>query len=187
MSCDAFVGVKQPLYAFKKLLREAVLPLSTSQSVVSVRSLQLESVMCSIHGTPDCTSSYCWHTPKFEIGSPSCSITPCSTQCRNTPNAADDVTSAVSPCGSASCSSSSSSSSSSAASSGDQLQTSLTEAERELTLDASVNVSLSDCVCHVTSANDTAHQSHRLPQSMQCAAQRSYPTDTELLQPHSPS
>jgi len=119
------------LYAFKKPLHNAsassiLHPLSANQSLASVRSTTLSmAAMCSAHGTPDRTSSCCWLTPKFEVGSTSCSTTPCSTpRCQNTPNAADDGTNVASPCSSASSSSSSSSSSSG---SRDRLQTSLTE------------------------------------------------------------
>jgi len=194
--CDILVGLKQPLYVFKKLLREAVLPMSTSQSLVSVRSggvaLQRELVACSTYGTPECTSSCFWLTPKFEVGSTSCSTTPCSTRCRNTPNGADDVTNAASPCSS----SSSSSSSSSAASSCDPMQTSLTE------VGAGCSESLAGASAHtqscsvsdepLTSANaatDTARHSDE-PQSMHCTARCSCPrvvSDTELLHRQSPS
>lgn len=45
----------------------------------------------SLHYTPDDSVSSCsWLTPRFKVGSASCSTTPCcSTYCRNTPNAED--------------------------------------------------------------------------------------------------
>ena len=115
------VGVKQPLFVFKKPVHEAALPMSVSsmnvQSVGTV--LPRELLACSARGTPDCTSSCYWLTPKFDVGSTSCS-TPCSTRGQNTPSAGgDDAINAVSP------SSSRSSSSSSAVSSIDAMQTSL--------------------------------------------------------------
>ena len=96
---------------FRKPLHEAAWPLSTSQSVVSgAMSSQLELAAAC---TPDwhCQSSCCWTSPRFEVGStPSCSATPCSTRCQNTPTTVDDVMTATSPCSSSTSSSSSSSS-----------------------------------------------------------------------------
>jgi len=165
-------------------------PLSASQSLVSVRSAGLSLMMCSAHGTPtaDCMSSCCWLTPKFEVGSTSCSTTPCSTRCHNTPSAADDVTNAASPCSSTSSSSSSSSSSS------DRLRTSQVAGYIEPSLDASADMQPSCTLCSVsqTSASGTACQSDKLLSSMHHTAvhhtcQRRVTSDTELLQTHSPT
>lgn len=170
-------GLKQPLYVFKKLLRECTLALSTtSQSLVSARSL----VVCSVHGTPECRSSCCWQTPRFEVGSTSRSTTPCST----TPNAGD-VTSPYS-------SSSSSSSTSSPLSSCHHISPTHVTA---VSVDASAAVS---SVCSVsnepqTSASETARHSGELLQSMHhtaqcsCTVVRRHRSDTELLHSHSPS
>lgn len=165
--CGIFVGLKQPLYVFKKPFHEAVLLLSTSQSLVSVRSgalsIQPELVMCSTYGTPECMSSCCWGTPRFEIGSTSCSTTPCSTRCRNTPNAADSVANVTSPFSSVSSSSSSSSC--------DQLQTSPTEVAGSCGGESSQDASANVRSCSVTneprtSANETARLSDERLQSM---------------------
>ena len=180
-----FVGLKQPLYVFKKPSDGAVLPLSTSQSLVSVQSAGLSMVVCSTHGTPDCMSSCCWLTPRFEVGSTSCSTTPCSTRCQNTPSAADDVTNAASPC------SSSSSSSSSSSGSGDRLRTAPTELSAGYG-DASADVQ--PCVvCSEsrTSASATVCDSDELLSSMhrhtaQCTCPR-VTDDLEQLHTRSPS
>lgn len=98
--------MKQPLLVFMKPLHE--LPPSVSQSLVNVESSSSQRellMMQSAHCSPDRTSSCCWLTPHFEVGSASCSTTPCS----STRGAGDDVVGATSPCSSTSSSSSSSS------------------------------------------------------------------------------
>ena len=153
------------------------MPVSASRSLVSSMQLssQRELVLLSAHGTPDCTSSCCWLTPRFDVGSTSCSTTPCSsTRC-----AVDDVVNAASPCSSVT----SSSSSSSATHSCDQLQ-----------LSAQANVTSTDIppLCSKshetlepceTSAHETACLSDDLAPSMHSSAECARPLVTYDVEP----
>jgi 7SK snRNA methylphosphate capping enzyme len=99
-------GLKNALLVFTKSLPETVNYFTSLTSgsyphtVVNTASGVLyhcTPLPCSQNGTPDCTSSCCWLTPRFEFGSTSCS-TPCSTWCHNTPNGAvEDVVIQSSP------------------------------------------------------------------------------------------
>jgi len=178
--------VKQPLFVFKKPLQEAAtLPLGSSRSLFNAQSLsQRELAMHSMHGTPDHTSSCCWLTPRFEVGSTSCSTTPCSlTHC-----VGEDLIGAASPC--SSITSASSSSSSSATRSCDQQHASPTQAD---VASADVPPMYSEpCEmqeqCEVqesceTSASETARLSDELASSMHSAADRTRPLVTSNTEP----
>lgn len=168
MLCDVGIGAKQPLLAFRKPLHEAAtLPLSASQSLVNAQlSSQRELAMYSTHVTPDCVSSCCWLTPRFEVGSASCSTTPCS----SAHYVGDDVLNATSPCSSVTSSSATRSS---------PLKTDITSVSVPLVCSEPCETQ-EPCE---TSASEAARLSDELVPSMHSAAECARPLVTSSTEP----